>query len=105
MGITEALDCGISLNEASIPIEETTRMVTQFFQINPLALISSGSMLIAIPANQGPTLLEALHENDITAGIIGATRQDKKKLLFTSDKQEHTLVAPERDAIHDIIIS
>jgi hydrogenase maturation factor len=61
----------VLVEPASIPVAEETRAICEFFGLNPLGLISSGALLVAIPESRGDRLLQAFSEAGIAASIIG----------------------------------
>jgi hydrogenase maturation factor len=74
MGLYElSRACGreVVVQPVSIPVEEETRAICEFYGLNPFGLISSGALLIAIPESRVPDLLEAYEEAGIAASVIG----------------------------------
>jgi hydrogenase expression/formation protein HypE len=64
-----ASDVGITLWEDKIPFYDETLKICKIMRLNPLGLISSGSMLITAP--DGEKIIEALKKEGIEAAIIG----------------------------------
>lgn len=60
---------GIQLNKEAIPVHPVTEKLCKACQIDPLRLISSGSMLITCP--NGDAMIEGLRNIGIDATIIG----------------------------------
>lgn len=79
----DASGCGAEVFEELIPILDETKEICRHFNINPLKLISSGSMLIS--AKDGASLVDELHKNGIKASIIGKTTACKDRLLHTGN--------------------
>jgi hydrogenase expression/formation protein HypE len=77
----EASGCGAEIYSDRIPVLKETFIICEYFNIDPLRLISSGCMLIA--AENGESLVEKLKSEGIQATIIGYTTKDKKRLLIT----------------------
>ncbi|MDR2610793.1 MAG: AIR synthase family protein [Clostridiales Family XIII bacterium] len=63
---------GAALHSEALPVPEVTRKVCAHFGIDPLRLISSGSMLIAAPEETAGAVLASLAEAGIPATEIGA---------------------------------
>lgn len=61
--------CGIRLDTDAVPIRQETREICSALSLDPLRLISSGSMLIA--CEDGHALVSALFEAGIHAAVIG----------------------------------
>lgn len=64
-------DKGVQIWEDKIPMEPETRKICEFFNIDPLRLISSGSMVIIVPADKKETMEAAMAEAGVAAQIIG----------------------------------
>ncbi len=74
---------GLEVEKNKIPILEETRRICEFLSLDPLKLISSGSMIITTP--NGSELLKLLHENNIKATEIGHITFGKEFLLSDSE--------------------
>jgi len=99
----DASGCGAEIYKDSIPILDTTKTICNYFNINPLKLISSGCMLIA--DENGAALVEKLENEGIPAAIIGKATEKKSRLLITetgaviipSPKSDELYKAKKRD--------
>ena len=94
--IAEASGLGIEIYEEKLPVRPETKEICRFFGINPLKLISSGSMIIA--ASDGDKIVKSLSEKGIQATIIGKIIKEGKYLITSKGKEEIT--PPERDEIY-----
>lgn len=79
----DASGCGAEIDKDSIPILEATKSICNYFNINPLKLISSGCMLIA--DENGSALVEKLADEGIPAAVIGKATEKKNRLLITEN--------------------
>ena len=86
---------GIEIYQDLLPILPETREICQAFGINPLGLISSGSMLICTPKVQ--EVVAALNAKNIPATIIGKVT-DGGCYIITSEGKE-PIVPLERDEL------
>jgi hydrogenase maturation factor len=68
---------GLTLDLDAIPIRPVTRTICRVFGLNPLGLISSGTLLLTIPPAHWPALQEAFQSVGIMAGEIGTVRRDR----------------------------
>lgn len=94
--IAEASGVGMEISEEDLPIYPETKAICEFFQINPLGLISSGSMLICTP--KGNEVIEALKSKGIRATIVGkVTKKDK---VLISKGNQSLIIPPERDELY-----
>jgi len=94
--IAEASGVGMEIFEEDLAIYPETKAICEFFQINPLGLISSGSMLICTP--KGKEVIEALKSKGIRATIVGkVTKKDK---ILISKGNQSLIIPPERDELY-----
>ncbi len=66
---------GIAVREADIPLLPCTEAICRAAALQPLGLLASGALLIAVPAARRDALLARLAEADIAAACIGAVTQ------------------------------
>lgn len=90
---------GVEVFAENIPILKETRDICEYFNINPLKLISSGSMLVS--ACDGPALIEVLRKEGVKATIIGKITENTKMLLFTG-KDAVIISPPESDELYKV---
>lgn len=88
---------GFELYKNRIPILEETRRICGFLSLDPLNLISSGSMLITTP--NGDELLRILNQNDIRASDIGRITFGQDFLLKDEDNTVKITI-PESDELY-----
>ncbi|MBQ9061136.1 MAG: AIR synthase family protein [Firmicutes bacterium] len=69
---------GAEVWEDAIPIEPETRKICSVFDIDPLRLISSGSMVIIVPKAKRTEMEEAMAEAGVTASVIGVIRESEE---------------------------
>jgi len=97
--IAEASGCGVELWADHVPILPETAAICGALDVNPLALIGSGAMLIA---TAGPTeTLGALSEAGIPATPIGILTAHERTIIRS--KSRAPLVPPERDELWRIL--
>ena len=93
--IAEASNLGFKIFEEKIPITKETSEICKFFQINPLYLIASGSLLIAAEQGSANKIVETLQKNGIIANIIGEFLPSREKwLIKRKDGGEEELTRP-----------
>ncbi len=86
---------GVEIWEDAVIIHPVTRAVCAHFKINPLALVSSGSMLIASP--NGDAVVQALEKEGIGAAVIGRFIHEGFRVV--RDGKSYAAEPPERDEI------
>lgn len=62
---------GVQIWEDKIPMEPETEKICEFFHIDPLRLISSGSMVIIVPKDKKDEMKAAMAEAAVACSIIG----------------------------------
>ena len=84
--------------EEAISIAEETREICRFFEIDPLQLIASGSLLIAAERERADELLKALKKNGVVASTIGEfLPSTAEREIVRHDGRAEKLEAPSCD--------
>ncbi|MHB1413800.1 MAG: AIR synthase family protein [Chloroflexota bacterium] len=100
--MAEASGIGVEIWPESIPMLPDTRDICEVFGVDPLRLISSGTMLIASP--RGPELVELLARNGIKATVFAkALPASAGRWLVHGDGRREPLAPPERDELWRIL--
>ncbi|AZR74556.1 AIR synthase [Anoxybacter fermentans] len=97
--LANASEVGFDLFADQVYIRPETREICDALQIDPLGLISSGTMLITIP--DGDKLLAALKEKGIPACKIGKITESGQTLWVNGEKRKFVL--PPRDELWRIL--
>lgn len=93
--LAEASRCGVRLDADAVPVAPETRAICDALGADPLALIGSGAMVIAV-SDPGP-----LHRELAQAGIPSATigvLTDRERTIVRGGRTQ-ALVPPERDEL------
>lgn len=98
--IAEASGVGMEIWKDKLPILPETLAICQAFEIDPLGLISSGSMLITSP--RGSEVVQALKKQGINATIVGKVLQERRG-RYILGKDKTPLVPPQRDELYRAI--
>lgn len=96
--VATASNKGFIIYNDKIPILDVTKKVCDEFKIDPLRLISSGSMLIT--TSSGKDLIKKLNEHGIEASIIGKIIE--KGGILVDGKKEIVVDPPKRDELFNI---
>ena len=96
--VCSASQCGAIVNTDKIPILDETKKLCKYLNINPLRLISSGSMLITI--KDGQKCMDEMLRNGIPAAIIGKIKDGN--ILTVKDGVPNELIPQERDEIYKL---
>jgi hydrogenase expression/formation protein HypE len=93
--LAEASGVGLRLRVEQVPIRPVTAEICSYFSVDPLALVSSGSLLIAAPRES--RVIEALREQGIEATVVGDVVEEGRRLLLRG--KQMPLFAPPRDEL------
>lgn len=93
--VAKASNLGFRVYKEKMPISHITEKICKKYSIDPLRLISSGSMLIT--TKNGDKLIEVLKEQGIEASIIGKIVKQKGVLIEGNIEKE--VLPPERDEL------
>ncbi|MDI3310459.1 MAG: AIR synthase family protein [Thermoanaerobacterium sp.] len=96
--IAEASSVGIEIFSDLIPIRDETKIICNYFNLDPFKLISSGSMVIT--SSDGKKIVDELKKQNIDAAIIGKITQYGKYLINGNKKIE--IGSPASDEIYKI---
>lgn len=101
--MAEAARLGFRVYADRIPIREETLRICDFYGLNPLALISSGTLMIAAPRNRAEGILKALSERGINASVIGEFVEDPETRVIIENGVERPLERPESDELWKVV--
>ncbi|MDR3596586.1 AIR synthase family protein [Clostridium sp.] len=96
--VAMASNKGFKIYKDKIPMLDITKKVCKEFKIDPLRLISSGSMLIT--TKNGEELVKTLNEKGISASIIG--KMSAKGGVLVDNGKELNVEPPKRDELFNI---
>lgn len=96
--MAEASGVGFDVEYEKMPIRPVTLKVCEKLNIDPLRLISSGSMLIT--AHNGGKLVKMLEKEGINAAVIGKITEGKGRMSRAGVYEE--VLPPERDELFKI---
>jgi hydrogenase maturation factor len=69
--LAEAAGLGFVLCEADVPLLEETRLLARVLSFDPLRLISSGALLVALREARAAGLLDALRAGGLGGSVVG----------------------------------
>lgn len=93
---------GCIINGDDIKISEEAKKITSYYKIDPLRLISSGTMIIVTDKKNCNLLLEKLEKNGIYGCCIGKLTKETKKIIKYGERIE-TIEEPESDELYKVI--
>lgn len=100
--MADAAGLGFRVYHDRIPIAEETKKLCEYFNLDPLALISSGSLLIAAPREKANAIVEAIKKEGIPAEVVGEFLENSNVKVIVKNGKETPLKRPETDEIWKI---
>ena len=93
--------CGHSLvvDPAAVPIPSLSARICQALDLDPLATIASGALLLTAPAEQAPQIRRALEQEGIACAAIGAVEAGPAAVWQKTTTGRQPWSRPERDEI------
>jgi len=96
--LADAANIGFRIYEDRIRVSSETNEICKFFGIDPIQLISSGSLLIAVRSDKAITIMKKLEQNSIKASIIGdAVEPTAGRVIVSKTGKQKNLVRPVTD--------
>lgn len=96
--LADASNVGFKVYEEEIVIAQETLKICEFYKIDPLQLIASGSLLIAVERNSANDVVSLLQKDKIAAAVIGETLPSpSKRHIVQRDGVEKKLARPVSD--------
>lgn len=76
--LADASGVGFSIESAQVPVSEETRAVSDYFGVDPLQTIGSGSLIICVKPSDSEHILDVLQEKGLSAVEIGEILEDEE---------------------------
>jgi hydrogenase expression/formation protein HypE len=96
--MADAAGLGVRVVEEKIAVEPETAKICRFYEIDPLQLISSGALLIAVESQASDKIVDSLCREHIYAEVIGEfTPNPNKRILVHKDDSAEMLPRPISD--------
>lgn len=96
--IAQAAGLGVRIEKEQIPVEECVAEVCSYFDIDPYASISEGTLIIACREHKAQEVVEVLSQKGIKSSIVGELTGQKNGMVLISEgtegKLEHPIVDP-----------
>ena len=102
--VSELSNLGVTIYEESLKIADTTSKICDFYNIDPLKLISSGSMLIVVSPENKDSLLKKLRLENISTYEIGFFIDNTKdKIIIDRENKKSIIDEPGSDELYKVI--
>jgi hydrogenase expression/formation protein HypE len=96
--LADAANVGFQVYEKEILIPEETRKICAHFEVDPLQLISSGSLLVVAKEEKAGNIISSLSREGIQASIIGEVAEPELgRNLITKTGEKTELARPASD--------
>jgi hydrogenase expression/formation protein HypE len=92
---------GIKIEEKLIPIKQSTKEIAKAVNIDPLKLISSGSMIVVMEEEKMKLYIEELDRIGVKGTVIG--KITSSGMTIESDGVENEIDSPKSDEIYKVI--
>ncbi len=100
--MSEFLNLGAEIYKDKLFIHESTLKICNYYDIDPLKLISSGSMLMVVSKENIDLLEKKLSEEDIQHERIGRLTESKEKVLISKGCKTG-IEEPESDELYKVV--
>jgi len=97
--LAEASGRRLIIETQKVFISSLASEVCSLFQLDPLACLASGSLLLTVPASDAGTIAQALSTDGIRCDIIGHVKEGKPGVTALEYGKRRSLPRPERDEI------
>lgn len=94
---------GALIWEDKIPMEPEVEKICEYFDINPMRLISSGAMVIVTPRDKKDEMLAAMEKAGVACSIIGEIREEDFGIMRTSEAGTFEIEPPYADEIYKVV--
>ena len=96
--LAQAAGTGVKVAKERIVTEDCVAEICSYFNINPYASISEGTLIIACKKHKAQEVVEALEQKGVKSSIVGElTKQEEGMVLVEKGKEkklEHPIVDP-----------
>jgi hydrogenase maturation factor len=84
---------GFELYERRIPVAKVTRLICDALRIDPLKLIASGALLLAVERGKERRVREGLHRLNVSVAEIGRFTEDSRTLITSRGESQKVRTA------------
>ncbi len=96
--LAEAAGLGVRVEQESIVVEDCVPPICQYFDIDPYASISEGTLIIICRRHKAQQVVKALSLKGIKSSIVGELTEPEKGMVLVKGgkegKLEHPIVDP-----------
>lgn len=97
--LAEACGHALLVRPGAIPISPLSARLCRFFDLDPLACIASGALLLTVAPKDAPAVIDALKASGIPCREIGSVQEGQASVWMEQGANRNRLPRPERDEI------
>ena len=97
--LSEAAEVGLAVDPSAVPVLPETQTLCTRLGLEPLGLIASGALLMAVAQGDVAAILAALEDDGIAAACIGQVTERERGIVLRNATGERPLPRFERDEI------
>ena len=97
--MSEASGYGILFNPEKVQITDISRKVCNYFGLDPLSTIASGSLIMAVPSQDADAICHTLKNEKIACADIGSVQKEQTGVYFDQNGVLELYPRPLRDEI------
>ena len=97
--LAEAAGCSLEIDPTAVPVPSISLRVCQAFDLDPMASIASGALLLTAPATDTPSIRHALEMEGLACAEIGAVMANPVGVWLKTPTGCTPLLRPQRDEI------
>ncbi len=97
----KAIGRNIKVDTSLIPIDDLTIRICKYYKIDPLKLISSGSMLMVASEDDYLEMKKALRDSDTDITIIGQVVEGREGIVL--DENDNLIASPATDDLYKVV--
>lgn len=101
--VSEAANVSFKVYEDKIPLLNETKQISNVLKLDPLKLLSSGSLLITSDTNKTSQILDALNEVNIRAEVIGKITKKDHNIIVGEDGKIKVVQIVKQDELYRIL--
>lgn len=101
--VCDLIGRGADIYEENMGISSVSQKICDYFELNPLRLISSGTMLFAVSKEVEEKLVESIKKEGIEIYKIGMLRNDKEMNMLKMDGTKEVIEPPLSDELYKVL--
>ena len=92
--LAQAAGLGVRVEKEQIIVEDCIKEICSYFDIDPYASISEGTLIIACREHKAQGVVEALSQKNIKSSIVGELTEPRKGMVLVEGGKEKRLEHP-----------